>query len=340
MPAKFLKITHLFLCISTIIGVSATVVSACQLYFFFICWLVLPLLLLVHLIFLIFWKKNNLWLNRISIFLLLIGVFIFSPDFSKEAKNNQHANPIRLLSYNIDDFRAILKDGTFKNGIDRKPLEDFAKQLGQVDILCAQEVSFANEFVKTFNLPNAFGIGGRGTALFTRFPILNKGELDFPKTTGNAALWADLQLPDSSVLRVYSVHLQSYKITPVIADLKKGKFWKIPTLFQLIGAAVCERQSQAKKLLTHAQQSPYPTIFAGDFNSLPQANLMNLFDDNFQNFFTLFETGWGKTYVNGLPHFRLDYIFCDDKIQPLNYEKIEVGISDHYPVLGEFLIER
>ncbi|MFT4759740.1 MAG: endonuclease/exonuclease/phosphatase (EEP) superfamily protein YafD [Paraglaciecola sp.] len=44
------------------------------------------------------------------------------------------------------------------------------------------------------------------------------------------------------------------------------------------------------------------------------------------------QTGWGQIYVRGLPHFRLDYIFYSDNIKLLKYEKIEVAISDHYPI--------
>ena len=218
-------------------------------------------------------------------------------------------------------------------------MEAFSKQIGQVDILCAQEVSFAKNLIDALNLPNAFGIGGRGNSIYARLPILKKGELDFSKNTGNGALWADFQLSDSTILRVYSVHLQSYKLAPILANLKQGKIWKIFALMQQIGASVCQRQSQAEILLEHAKNSPHPTIIAGDFNSLPQSALIDLFQNDFSDFFKEMETGWGQTYANGLPYFRLDYIFCNNKIQPLKYEKIEVGISDHYPILGDFSIK-
>lgn len=337
----FSKITHGLLIFLTFIGMTGTVVSACQISYFFICWLALPLLLLLHIFLLFFWKKNNLWFNRISVLLLIMNTFIFTPNLKNKISNQSQNNEkiIRLLSFNIDDFRSVLKDGTFKNGIDKTRLEDFSKEIGQVDILCAQEVSFAKNIIEAFHLPNAFGLRGRGNSLFTRFPIIEKGEVNFSKNTGNGALWADLQLPDSTLLRVYSVHLQSYKIAPIIADLKKGKLWKAPALIQQVGASVCERQSQAEMLLADAKNSPHPTIIAGDFNSLPQSALADLFQTNFSDFFVEMETGWGRTYVDGLPYFRLDYIFYDEQVQPLKYEKFEVEISDHYPILGEFVIE-
>ena len=337
----FLKIGHIFLIIFTLVGMSATVISACPISCFFVCWLALPLLLLLHIFYLFFWKKNNQWLNKISVILLIAGAIIFRPNFKNNAPKSSlnNAHPIRLLSFNIDDFRAILKDGTFKNGIDKAPLEAFSKQIGQIDILCAQEVSFAKNLMETLDLPNIFGVRGRGNSIYTHLPILQKGELNFSKKTGNGALWADLQLPDSTVLRVYSVHLQSYKITPILADLKQGKIWKVFALMQQIGASVCQRQSQAEMLLKHAKNSPHPTIIAGDFNSLPQAALMDLFQNNFTDFFKEMEIGWGQTYASGLPYFRLDYILGNDAVQPIRYEKMESKISDHYPVLGEFVIK-
>jgi exonuclease III len=290
---------------------------------------------------LFFWKKNNSWLNRTSVLLLIISTLIFAPNLKNKIPNQSKNNekPIRLLSFNINDFRSILKDGTFKNGIKEISLANFSKEIGQVDILCGQEVSYAKNIMETLRLPNAFGLRGRGNSLYTRFPIIEKGEVNFSKKTGNGALWADLQLPDSTLLRVYSVHLQSYQITPILTDLKKGNLWKIPTLIRKIGHSVCKRQAQAEKLLAHAKDSPHPTIIAGDFNSLPQSALIDLFQNDFEDFFKEMENGWGQTYRSGLPYFRLDYIFYNKQIQPLKYKKIKMDISDHYPILGEFIIE-
>ena len=83
----FLKIVHIFLIIFTVVGMSATIISACQISYFFICWLALPLLLLLHLFYLFFWKKNNQWLNKISVILLIVGAIIFCSNFKNNVSN-------------------------------------------------------------------------------------------------------------------------------------------------------------------------------------------------------------------------------------------------------------
>lgn len=56
-----------------------------------------------------------------------------------------------------------------------------------------------------------------GTAIYSRFPILDKGLVEFGTKT-NSCLWVDL-LVQGRKLRVYSVHLQSNRITKELEQI-------------------------------------------------------------------------------------------------------------------------
>ena len=51
-----------------------------------------------------------------------------------------------------------------------------------------------------------------GLAIFSKFPIINKGSLDFKKSNNNA-IYADI-LKGKDTVRIYNIHLQSLKINP------------------------------------------------------------------------------------------------------------------------------
>ena len=81
-----------------------------------------------------------------------------------------------------------------------------------------------------------------GQAIFSKFKIINKGEIDFPNSTNNV-IYADI-LRKKDTIRVYSMHLQSIKISTDInenIDEAKSKF-----IFKRISKAFKEQQLQAE----------------------------------------------------------------------------------------------
>ena len=58
---------------------------------------------------------------------------------------------------------------------------------------------------------------GFGLAIFSKFPILEKGELKFKKKTQNQVIFADVKM-DNEVVRVYNIHLESMNIIKITSQ--------------------------------------------------------------------------------------------------------------------------
>ena len=49
--------------------------------------------------------------------------------------------------------------------------------------------------------------------------------------------------------------------------------------------------------------------------------------------------GLGNTYIGEFPSFRIDYIFHTPGIETVSYNRGEVTLSDHYPVMSKMRIK-
>ncbi len=87
------------------------------------------------------------------------------------------------------------------------------------DIICLQEFSriykiplivknYPYYFIKYRNRFTNYS----PLTIFSKYPIIGKGSLDFTNT-GNNSIYVDLALPKDT-LRVYNIHLQSLKVRP------------------------------------------------------------------------------------------------------------------------------
>lgn len=50
--------------------------------------------------------------------------------------------------------------------------------------------------------------------------------------------------------------------------------------------------------------------------------------------------GIGRTYIGKLPSFRIDYIFHSKDFESLNFQTLELRLSDHLPVSCELIKKR
>ena len=101
-----------------------------------------------------------------------------------------------------------------------------------------------------------------GQAIFSQFPIINSGSIEFPDTANNA-IFADI-LKGTDTIRIYNIHLESLRINTNVETLKKEDSER---LFKRIGATFKMQQFQAELFLMHKKQCTYKMIICGDFNN-------------------------------------------------------------------------
>ena len=128
-------------------------------------------------------------------------------------------------------------------------------------------------------------------ALYSKYPILNTGYIDFPNTVNNA-MYADIKIQKDTV-RIYNLHLQSFSIK---LNTTKEDNHKFTEYFKKINSSLSKQIEQAKMVKQEATNYGKNLIICGDFNStqfsLPYRILHKGLNDSFMwPYFFLYQSG-------------------------------------------------
>ncbi len=249
---------------------------------------------------------------------------------------------IRLVTFNTSGLGFLAAKDTNQH---KQNIRDFIRDLngqGPVDIFCLQEINskHAQEAVEKFKFKYEHRIKYHGTAILSRYPIINSGEVDFGTRT-NSCLWADIKIKNQ-VVRVYSAHLKSNRVsTETEKILKEGgiqgkETWSdIKGVFGKFRYTSKIRVEQAKMVRAHMMKSPHPVILCGDFNETPQSYIYALLSEGLQDSFRAAGFGLGSTYAGRIPALRIDYALIDPRLPVSDCQVLRADYSDHYPVWVE-----
>ena len=181
-----------------------------------------------------------------------------------------------------------------------------------------------------------------GLAIFSRLPVVGRGELSFGRLTQNHAMWVDVVLPGlpADTVRVFNAHLQSMSLdeADIVAagSSRNGLEGKGRGLLRRFVRGAAARAWQADTLLAHVRRSPYPVLLAGDLNDPPYSYAYNTLASGMQNAWASTGFGTGNTYHGRLPPLlRIDQQFAAPAWQVLDCRiHHEIPYSDHFPVEG------
>ncbi len=274
----------------------------------------------------------------------LIWIMASAPAWAKPT-------PIRVVSYNIYLGASVQKEREARDaGDERKRLKysiahAFMKEgrLRFPDImgtqeLCAYQGGWQLQYfeellggdlhepvysVHGFEDPTGGGYGNcqRSSAIFSRFPIMDSGVIQLQNLSeARSAVWADLDI-DGRLVRVYNAHLES---SPK-------------------GDGVKGRLIQTKQIIEHllqwrAHYPDAPVILLGDLNTL--GHIIDPFIR--ESSIKLVE----KYLKPSLPHWtithrylihQIDWIFAD-RIELLSSNVVHIKLSDHYPIVADYLL--
>jgi endonuclease/exonuclease/phosphatase family metal-dependent hydrolase len=231
----------------------------------------------------------------------------------------QRPTTLRILAYNIRHG-----EGT-DSVIDLSRVAQLINELGP-DVVALQEVDSVVERTggvdqttvlgELTGMHSAFGAffdyqGGRyGMALLSRYPITSYANHWLPEgTEPRTGLAARIQLGDSGEeIIVVGIHL-----------------YRTPE----------QRYAQANGLVEIYRDETTPVVLAGDFNSLPDSEVIDLL----QQYWTIPEKGTDRlTYPSDVPDREIDYIMYRpaDRFEVVEHRVIdEPLVSDHRPILLE-----
>jgi endonuclease/exonuclease/phosphatase family metal-dependent hydrolase len=305
--------------------------------------LFLPLFLILNALFFLYWLFQLRRQIILSALMLLLGITFIS-KFYKFAETNlpAHEQDFTVMSYNVRLFNLFywIKGRNVPDTIRRFVNEQ------NPHILCIQEFSpKADLDFKAYRHRYISMHGAKiktGQAIFSKFPIINSGDIVFPRSNNNAA-FADIKKgPDT--IRVYSIHLESVKITPDVnelnQDIQRVDHRKSGVMLRRISKAFKEQQLQAEIIMNHKKESPYPVIICGDMNNSAFSYVYRIIRGNLDDAFEEAGTGFGQTYNFRYYPARIDYIFTDPAMKVKEFKNFsKFKNSDHYPVMTRLFMD-
>jgi len=288
--------------------------------------LLVPLLLIINLLFLIYWLLGLKKQMILSLLCLLLG-FSYATSFYKfNSKDVVSPTQTRLMSYNVRLFNIYnwIKDPDTKDN-----LIDFIIKENPA-ILCLQEYHPQKRLESLYPYHFEYFTGAKhksGLVIFSKYPIVGKGSLDF-KNTSNNSIYIDF-VKKRDTMRVYNIHLESLHINPEKENISKNNSQR---LLKRIGQTFSKQQVQVLALKKHIAKVPYKTILCGDFNNTAFSWAYRALKGGFKDSFSEAGSGFGTTYNFKHIPLRIDFILVDKTIDVLNFKNYKVKYSDHYPI--------
>ncbi len=325
--------------------------------FFSFFGLTYPLLLISNALFIIYWfirKKKKIYVSLVVISIGVSHFFAFFqiPTPNIYAKNN---DSISIMSYNVRLFD--LYDWTRIKGVRNKIIELIDNE--KPAVICFQEyyLKGSNAKLKTqLKTPYVFEnfsskkikkgvLTGVGTAIFSKYKIINTGIINFENDKANHAIYVDI-LKAKDTIRIYNAHLGSIRfdngdydfLTTNKAKISEADIIPFKKVIKRLKKGFIARESQVNILLSHISKSPYPTLIATDMNDTPISFSYSQFKNHLTDTFTEKGSWTGSTYIGKMPFLRIDYLWHNSKIKALDFKTIDKKLSDHRPIIGLFKI--
>ncbi len=299
--------------------------------------LFLPLMLILNVLFFVYWLLQLKKQMILSALVFLIGITFVNKFYKFSAKNiPDEGKDFVVMSYNVRLFDLY---NWLQKGSVSPEISNFIKNKNP-DVLCLQEYSNNNTVDFRIFKHNYVFVEGKktksGQGIYSKYPIVNEGKIDFPNSTNNA-IFADIKRGKDTI-RIYSIHLQSVKITPDIHEIDKDINGitqdQSMKMFKRISTSFKEQQDQAEIIKKHKASCHYPVIICGDMNNSAFSYVYRNIKGNLTDAFEEAGKGFGKSYNFRYYPARIDYVFVDKKMQVKQFETFPEFInSDHFPLV-------
>lgn len=316
----------------------------------FVSYLV-PFVLLANLFFLLLWLFFGKWKAILPAIVLLSGAKYIKSSYAL-GNGTEYAvkskGDLDVMSYNIRVFNAYVSWQDKKAHTGTKIANWIGKEVNP-DVVCFQEFyqnkrepyldmiskmkSVGYPYYYLCNVLEDKGSGQFGMAIFSKYSILNKGNIPFKANSNNMLMYVDIQMGEEK-LRIFNVHLESLKLNEakMLETEDEGK-----TAYRKLKNGFVKRAKQAETILKEARHSPYKVIICGDWNDLPYGYSYNLMKKYYDNAFEEAGSGFGITYNGRMRFLRIDNQFYNKTIRIKHFETYnKVHYSDHFAIMGRY----
>ncbi|SMC84565.1 endonuclease/exonuclease/phosphatase family protein [Cellulophaga tyrosinoxydans] len=290
----------------------------------------IPILVFVNLLFLLFWAFSGKKQLFLSLIVLIISYFSLSSFFMFRFTSDDADSKadLKVMTYNVRGFNR------YKN-IDAPNVFDEILDLINTenpDVICFQEFDDNKQKAfKNYKYKYLKYIDNKGKvtlAVYSKFPIINEGLINFPESPNNAS-FVDIRVKKDTI-RVYNLHLESLRVIPdkdVIAKEESKKLYKRVT------HSFKKQQEQAEIIKENLQNTSYKAIVCGDFNGTQYSNVYRTIRSDLQDSFQEKGSGYGRTYNFKYYPVRIDFILVDKSFEVVSHQNYDAKLSDHFPVM-------
>ena len=284
-----------------------------------------PVLMIAYILLTLFWIIS--WKKRAFVF-LLFGLLFFKPV-------------IRWINYTplkreIPDLKIVSFNAKYGfNG--KKNIESFINNQNP-DVVLLQEYGTNKKY--HFNGmkegPQSYVI-----TIFTKHKIIEHKQLIESDYNYNNAYVSQTDIEiRGKMYRFINVYLQPFKFQKSMVKLNGNSEedeQKVKDVVKRLIPTFKMHQEQIAAIRKSIDESPYPVILAGDFNSVPNSYEYYHLLEGLQDAFVEAGRGSGTSFHDYKFPIRIDYIFSSPSVKPLSY-KVDrsVKLSDHFPVIATF----
>jgi endonuclease/exonuclease/phosphatase family metal-dependent hydrolase len=324
-----------------------------------------PFLLIAVILFMLWWLFVKRKFAIISAIALLLGIqsirVFFAFHISQKFDYKKQAGSIRIASWNVARFIEMKRNNNKGSQTRLKMMELIAQQ--DADIFCMQEFFHSNdsawypnlEYIRNnFHYPYFYyshdNDGDKhfiGSIIFSRYPIIDSGMVRYPRPSlPESLMHADIKVNDDTI-RVYTTHLQSlqfkksdYQRIEKIKEAENGLVSNSKTIFSKLRTGIAYRKIQTDIVRQVLGDSPYPFLFCGDLNDVPNSYTYFTIKGDLQDAFLKKGFGVGRTFYSLAPTLRIDYIFADKNFKIDQFNRVVKNYSDHYLILSDVELKK
>lgn len=319
-------------------------------------WMILFFNLAVLLLLLLM-RSRWAWLPVLTLMVAVPGISK-SLSIGKQRDNGE----LRVMSYNVLNFSNQFNSEKSKEEV-AADIAEMVKEYSP-DVLCLQEymdittiksknkrevnIKKLGEMLEMpyhhYNTTSNFGCN----VIFSKYPLSAlKEDIPFAKENvyGTVAM---VDAGDKGVFYVLCCHLVSNQLTDqevtVFSERNNSKeqveeYGK--SIVQKLKTAYVKRSEEVVSMLGDIPNDGRPILLCGDFNDTPMSYTYHLIRKaGFNDSFIKAGRGIGYTYAGKLPLLRIDYVWTNESIKPVSFQRIKYKGSDHYPIMLSFNLSK
>lgn len=328
--------------------------------------LAFAIIIVTELAFIFFWLLFKPVYIFVSLVPMLIGwkslsVF-FAVNLPQKFNYEKPKDVIRIADWNVARFVDWKRSNNQGNQMRMKMIDLIKEQ--NADILTMQEFFTSTDPAYWDNLPYLMKEAGFpyyyfansqdgdrqwfGNIIFSKYPIIDSGKFYYPRARyPETLLHADIKV-NNDTIRVYTTHLQSVNFKKQdyqsIEKIKKDQEDIIGNsrgVFGKLKRGLTFRWEQATLVRDMINNDPYPIIFTGDFNDVPNSYTYFTIRGNLlQDAFLEKGLGIGRTFNQISPTLRIDYILTTRDFEVLQFNRVLRKLSDHYLLVADVKLNR